>query len=73
MRMRRRKGGSGFGPSPLGWADFAGFATMTSISLSTWEVETLELVDDAYMAEEATRMIDKAERRAAERQQRQEA
>jgi hypothetical protein len=48
-RIRRRKGSNGFGPSPIEWPDVAGFMRCTRAGLTPWEIETIELLDDAYL------------------------
>lgn len=52
-RLRRRKGGSGFGPSPIEWADIDAFLRHTRLPLVPWEIEMIETLDDLYMAQQA--------------------
>jgi hypothetical protein len=53
LRIRRRKGGNGFGPEPIGWPDIAAFMAAARYPLAPWEVEIIEDLDDAYIAEQA--------------------
>lgn len=48
-RLRRRKGGNGFGVSPLEWPDIDAFNRLSRISLLPWEVAMLERLDDIYL------------------------
>lgn len=50
-RLRRRKGGNGFGPSPLEWTDILAFQAGARFPLLPWEVEIIEAIDDLFMAE----------------------
>jgi len=49
QRLRRRKGGSGFGISPLEWPDIDAFSRLSGLRLLPWEVAMLEKLDDAYI------------------------
>ena len=55
-RLRRRKGGTGFGPAPLEWPDIDAFLRRSSLDLAPWEVEVIEDLDDLYMSEAAKRV-----------------
>ena len=50
-RIRRRKGGTGFGISPLEWTDLAAFTQETGMHLVPWEREIIEKLDDLYVTE----------------------
>lgn len=50
FRLRRRKGSSGFGLSPIEWGDFGDFQRNTAVNLSPWEIAILENLDDLYLA-----------------------
>lgn len=50
-RLRARKGGNGFGPLPLDWRDIAAFCDVTGVHLTQWEIETIEALDDVFMAQ----------------------
>lgn len=52
-RIRRRKGGNGFGPSPIEWPDIDAFLRHSRVALAPWEVEIIEELDDAFMIEQA--------------------
>ena len=52
-RIRRRKGGNGFSHIPIEWQDLAAFMAVTGIRLTDWEVQAIEDIDDAFMAETA--------------------
>lgn len=49
-RLRRRKGGTGFGPAPVEWPDIDAFLRHSGLRLEPWEVEVIEDLDDAFMA-----------------------
>lgn len=51
LRLRRRISSSGFGPSPIGWADIGWFVEVTGFRLQSWEVELLEEIDNMYLAQ----------------------
>jgi len=53
-RLRRRKGGNGFGVSPCEWPDIAAFAALTGTRLAPWEVGLIERLDDAFIAAQNT-------------------
>ena len=53
QRIRRRKGGSGFGPSPIEWPDIDAFVRNSRFHLLPWEIEVIEELDDLYMAQQA--------------------
>jgi hypothetical protein len=48
-RLRRRVAGTGFGAAPIEWRDLDAFNRMTGANLAPWEVEVIELIDDAFM------------------------
>jgi hypothetical protein len=50
-RLRRRKGGSGFGPSPIEWSDIDAFVRNSGLRFAPWEVEMIEALDDLLMAQ----------------------
>jgi hypothetical protein len=49
-RIRRRKAGSGFGPSPIEWPDIDAFCRFSRMTLVPWEVEIIEALDDVFLA-----------------------
>lgn len=49
-RLSSRRGSSGFGPSPIGWADIDAFVRLTQFALKPWEVEVIETLDTLFMA-----------------------
>lgn len=51
--MRRRKGGSGFGVSPIEWPDIDAFVRQSGVRFAPWEVEIIEALDDLYLAQAA--------------------
>lgn len=53
-RIRRRKGGNGFGASPIEWPDIDAFVRNSDVRLSSWEVMAIEDLDDLYLAVRAT-------------------
>jgi hypothetical protein len=53
--MRRRKGGTGFGPSPIEWPDIDAFVRHARLDLTPWEVEIVEMLDDLYLAQVSKR------------------
>ncbi len=60
-RLRRRKGGTGFGASPIEWPDIHAFMSAAVYPLAPWEIEIIEDLDDAYLAEQARGMKDRAD------------
>ena len=48
-RLRNRKGGTGFGPSPIEWPDIDAFCRHSRMTLAPWEVEVIEALDGAYL------------------------
>lgn len=48
-RLRRRKGGSGFGLSPIEWPDIDAFVRNARVALVPWEIELIEDLDDLYL------------------------
>lgn len=51
LRLRGRKGSSGWGLLPLEWPDFQAFMYVFSRRYDRWEVATLEAIDRVYMTE----------------------
>lgn len=49
-RLSARRG-SGFGISPIGFADIEAFTRLTGARLSPWEVRLIEQLDDLFRAE----------------------
>ena len=52
-RIRRRKGGSGFGPAPIEGADVESYERRFRIRFLPFENEILDDLDDLYMAARA--------------------
>lgn len=50
-RLRRRKGGNGFAPSPLEWSDIDAFVRHSGARLAPWEIALIEDLDDLWLAE----------------------
>jgi hypothetical protein len=50
-RLRRRKGGNGFGSSPIEWPDIDAFLRQARIRLDPWEIGVLEDLDDLYLSD----------------------
>jgi hypothetical protein len=48
-RIRRRKGGNGFGVMPLEWSDIDAFNRLTGMALAPWEVGMIERLDDVFL------------------------
>lgn len=48
-RIRRRRGGNGFGPSPIEWADIDAFVRLSGVRLAGWEVEVIEALDEVWL------------------------
>jgi hypothetical protein len=44
------------GVSPVGWPEIDAFVRNSRVTLSPWEIETLEDIDDLYVAEQARQM-----------------
>jgi hypothetical protein len=57
LRIRRRKGSSGFGKQPLEWSDIDAFLRLTATSLAPWEIELLEDLDDLFLVDYTNRQI----------------
>lgn len=53
LRIRRRKGSAAMGASPIEWPDIDAFLKRSGVHLDHWEIEIVEELDDAYMAEQA--------------------
>jgi len=51
MRIRRRRGGNGFSASPIEWSDIDAFMRLSGVRLAPWEVEVIEDLDDAWLAQ----------------------
>lgn len=49
-RIRRRKAGNGFGPSPVEWPDIDAFVRNAGIVLAPWELEIIETLDDVFLS-----------------------
>lgn len=47
--LSTRRGSSGFGPSPIGWADLQGWQAVYGARLSPWEVERIFEIDALWM------------------------
>ena len=52
-RLRGRKGGNGFGHSPLEWPDIEAFSRLSGLSLLSWEVALIERMDDLWLRAQA--------------------
>ena len=48
--MRRRNAGNGFGATPITWADLDAYSRLSGLRLLPWEIEIIELLDDALLA-----------------------
>jgi hypothetical protein len=59
-RMRGRKGGNGFGVSPLEWSDIEAFNRMSGMRLLPWEVTMIEKMDDLWLRSMAETMRNNA-------------
>lgn len=49
QRIRSRRGGNGFGPVPIMWADIDAFVRLSGVRLAPWEIEIVEALDDAWL------------------------
>jgi len=52
LRLHTRRGNNGFGVLPLSWSEIDAFCRLSGVRLAPWEVEIVEALDDAYMAEQ---------------------
>jgi hypothetical protein len=50
IRIRRRNAGNGFGATPVTWADLDAYSRLSGLRLLPWEIEIIELLDDALLA-----------------------
>lgn len=50
-RLRKRKAGNGFGPSPIEWPDIDAFVRNSMTRLYPWEIEFIEMIDDLFLSE----------------------
>lgn len=50
VRIRRRNAGNGFGATPITWADLDAYSRLSGLRLLAWEIEIIELLDDALLA-----------------------
>lgn len=53
LRIRRRKAGNGLGASPIEWPDIDAFVRNSRFPLTPWEIETIEHIDDLFLAAQA--------------------
>ncbi|WP_435406470.1 phage tail assembly chaperone [Pseudomonas juntendi] len=53
LELHAARGGSGFGPSPIGFTEMAAWAALTGNHPSPWEVETLRALDQAHLDHQA--------------------
>lgn len=51
FRIRRRTGSNGFGVVPVSWSELGAFVGLSKISLTPFEVEMLEMLDDLFVTE----------------------
>lgn len=49
-RLSNRRGGSGFGPLPIGWSDISAFVALSRVKLEPWEIEIIEDLDSEFLA-----------------------
>lgn len=49
-RIRNRKGGNGFSANPIEFADIEAFLRLTHNTLEPWELQTIEQIDNAFIA-----------------------
>ncbi|NGO50424.1 hypothetical protein G6N73_04385 [Mesorhizobium camelthorni] len=49
-RLRRRKGAGMSGREPIEWADLVAYLALTKTTLTPWEIEVIEDLDDLYRA-----------------------
>lgn len=49
-QLAAARGGNGFSPNPIGWADLAAWQQLNGFALSPWEAETLIHIDYAARA-----------------------
>ena len=50
-RLRRRKGGNGYGFQPVEWPDIDAFLRYSGLDLAPWEIEIVESLDDLFLSE----------------------
>lgn len=50
LRLRRRKSQNGFGVPAIEWPDIDAFVRNSRITLTPWEIEIVEELDDLYLA-----------------------
>jgi hypothetical protein len=53
MRLRRRKGSNGFAASPIEWPDIDAFLRLSRLTLTPWEIEIVEGLDDLFLKNQA--------------------
>jgi hypothetical protein len=44
------RGGNGFGPNPIGWVELDAWQRLTGQNLTSWECETVVILDRAARA-----------------------
>lgn len=49
VELDAARGGNGFGPNPIGFADIQAWAILTDNPLAPWEVRAVRMLDDAYL------------------------
>lgn len=47
--ISRTRGGNGFGPNPITFVEIDAWARLMRLRLDPWEVDTLRMLDDAYL------------------------
>lgn len=54
--MSVRRGSNGFAVNPIGWLEIEAFMRLTGSRFTPWEIETIEMLDDLFRADQARQM-----------------
>jgi hypothetical protein len=53
-RLSTRRGSNGFGGvNPITWSEIDAFVRLSGVSLTLWDIEAIEMLDDIFRTEQA--------------------
>lgn len=55
LHLHRRRGGNGFGPSPITDEQIDAWQRINRVALPSWQIDAIYRADDAYIAHHASR------------------
>lgn len=53
VQLSNARGGNGFGPNPISFAELDAYSRLTAQAFDPWEIEAIRALDDAYLTEAA--------------------